>query len=236
MIVSIHQPSYWPWLGLLDKIAKSDLFVLLDNVQLNKDSYQRRNIFLAGNSEKYLTIPIDYFMGVKINEARIKDETFPRKHYETLRGWYMKSPFFAQVEELICPLYQRHYETLIEIAMETMLASLEAFGIKTRVMLASELDAAGAKGELVLNICKAVNATSYLSGKGALQYFQERDFVAFSTAGIEVVFQQFTHPVYAQYGAQQFIPGLGCLDYLFNCGCEQGKNVFPADSSAGNSA
>ena len=59
MIVSIHQPSYFPWLGLLDKIEKSDTFVLLDNVQFNDNAFQSRNIFLNHNGEvQYLTIPV----------------------------------------------------------------------------------------------------------------------------------------------------------------------------------
>lgn len=226
MIVSIHQPSYWPWFGLLDKIAKSDVFVILDNVQLNKDSYQRRNIFLVSGKKKYLTVPINYNLGIKINEARIKDPEFPKKHYETLRNWYLKSPFFADVSKWISPLYQRRYENLIEIVNETMFASLEVFGIQTKVKLASELDASGAKGGLVLNICKALHADTYLSGEGARGYFQDDDYEAFREDGIELTFQKFIHPEYPQFNTEEFIPGLGCLDFLFNCGFAEGKKVF----------
>lgn len=226
MIVSIHQPSYWPWLGLLDKIAKSDVFVILDNVQLNKDSYQRRNIFLTSDNKKYLTIPIHYNLGIKINEARIKDPEFPEKHYEILRNWYLKSPFFDDVNEMILPLYRRRYENLIEIINETMLASLEAFGIQSKVVLAAELDIVGAKGSLVLNICKALHADTYLSGKGALGYLQDDDYEAFRKSGIELAFQEFVHPDYPQFNAGEFIPGLGCLDFLFNCGFAESKGVL----------
>jgi len=33
MIVSIHQPNYLPWMGLMHKILESDIFIVLDDVQ-----------------------------------------------------------------------------------------------------------------------------------------------------------------------------------------------------------
>jgi len=36
MIIAIHQPQYLPWIGYFDKIDRSDVFVLLGNVQYKK--------------------------------------------------------------------------------------------------------------------------------------------------------------------------------------------------------
>ncbi|HHT9160132.1 MAG TPA: WbqC family protein [Candidatus Brocadiaceae bacterium] len=43
MIIAIHQPQYLPWIGYFDKIDRSDVFVLLDNVQYKKNEAQNRN-------------------------------------------------------------------------------------------------------------------------------------------------------------------------------------------------
>ena len=35
-VVAIHQPNFLPWLGYFDKIARADVFVVLDDVQFPK--------------------------------------------------------------------------------------------------------------------------------------------------------------------------------------------------------
>ena len=43
MILSGHQPNYWPYTGLIGKIMKSDSFVFVTKVQIEKKSWQKRN-------------------------------------------------------------------------------------------------------------------------------------------------------------------------------------------------
>ena len=43
MIVSISQPTFFPWIGYFNIIKKSDVFVFLDTVKFEKHSWQMRN-------------------------------------------------------------------------------------------------------------------------------------------------------------------------------------------------
>ena len=54
MIVSIHQPNYLPWIGFFDKIKRSDVFVLLDDVQFprGKKHFGHRNKIKTNAGEK----------------------------------------------------------------------------------------------------------------------------------------------------------------------------------------
>ena len=45
--------------------------------------------------------------------------------------------------------------------------------IKTDVVLSSDLNVGGSKTELLVNLCKEVGATTYLSGKGGLDYLDK---------------------------------------------------------------
>ena len=42
-VVGILQPSYLPWLGYFAQMARSDVFVLYDDVQFDKHSWRNRN-------------------------------------------------------------------------------------------------------------------------------------------------------------------------------------------------
>ena len=43
MILVGHQPEYLPYIGFFNKIIHADKFVLVDNIQFNKISWQNRN-------------------------------------------------------------------------------------------------------------------------------------------------------------------------------------------------
>ena len=61
MIVSIHQPNYLPWLGYFNKIARSDVFVIFDDVQFpigKKGFFGNRNQIKTNNGKMWLTVPV----------------------------------------------------------------------------------------------------------------------------------------------------------------------------------
>ena len=58
MIVSINQPSYLPWLGYFDRINRSDIHIVLDHVQFEKNSIINRNKIRTQNSWSWLTVPL----------------------------------------------------------------------------------------------------------------------------------------------------------------------------------
>ena len=49
MKISINQPAYIPWLGYYERIANSDVHIVLDHVQFEKNSMVNRNIIATKN-------------------------------------------------------------------------------------------------------------------------------------------------------------------------------------------
>ena len=100
MIISINQPGYLPWAGYFDRIAKSDLHVVLDHVQFEKNSHVNRNQILGQSGPFWLTVPVrtkGRFGNLSIVNLEIDaTQSWTRKHVESIRSSYSRSPFFGE--------------------------------------------------------------------------------------------------------------------------------------------
>src|SRR5580700_5731203 len=98
MIVSINQPAFFPWLGYFHRIAISELHIVLDHVQFEKNSNVNRNKIRTGEDAKWLTVPVvtkGKFGDLAINKLEIANqEKWQRKITETIKQFYKKAPYF----------------------------------------------------------------------------------------------------------------------------------------------
>tara|TARA_Y100000593_G_scaffold17200_1_gene34370 strand:+ start:86 stop:679 length:594 start_codon:yes stop_codon:yes gene_type:complete len=171
VIVSIHQPEHFPYLGFFQKMQESDLFIILDNVKFKKNNFQNRNRFLnkSGN-EEWFTLPVEK----KANSKLIRDVKLAEDF-----GWkkklmkQMKMNFNMSNDDL-------NYIYMDDLLYTTNLRSItycaSELDIDTPRELASELDVSGTKSELLYNLCKKVGATTYLSGQNGFKYLDKDVF------------------------------------------------------------
>ncbi len=230
-IVSIHQPSYFPWIGLLDKINSSDIFILMDDTQLADRAYQHRNIFFSNNGQKHmLTIPINKknYRNKSIRELVISSDDWQKKHKRFIIDNYKKYPFFEEVYSQIDFIFSKEYIYLFDVLKDSMIVILNMLLIDTKIFLQSDLnyDKNSQKEDLIVSILKSVKHEdiTYISGIGAKCYQEKKNF---SNEGIELVYQEFNHPIYNQHkNKNDFISGLSALDILFNIGIEESRKVI----------
>jgi hypothetical protein len=217
-IVGIHQPEYLPWMGFLNKLANSDTFVLLDNVQYRRNYFQNRNRIRTATGGSWLTVPIKKapletpIRDIKVDESKPWGET----HMKGLSQNYSKAPHFREHEEFFGRLYAKKWGKLAELNVEIIRYMADSLGIQTEIVLASKLRATGTSSELLLGICNELGAETYLSGRFGRDYLDER---LFEEAGIGVVYQDFHHPTYSQV-YKPFVPDLAGVDLLFNRGAD----------------
>lgn len=228
MIVSIMQPAYLPWLGYFDRLARSDLHIVLDSVPLgtpNRNNFTARNRVRragAGGECTWLTVPVAAGQhDILIRDVVLAQQPgWARKHVETVRHAYARAPHavnLAPVTDAIqeCAESPSGSSPLLSTLLNATTARLcECLGIRTPTVLSSNLPVTGAKSELILALCVQVGATRYLSGPFGRDYL---DLNTFAAAGIPVDFHDYAHPIYAQQG-EPFVPYMSVMDLIANHG------------------
>ena len=229
MRVTILQPSYLPWLGFFEQMTRSDKFVLLDDVQYTRRDWRNRNKVRVSEGWAWLTVPVQQKsrFAQSLLETRIDNSlSWRRKHLETLRQHYGKAPFFEKYFSRCQQIYQKDWEFLFDLCLETIQFLKEEIGIETPLLRSSELKTSGTKAERLISICRGLGATHYLSGESASDYISEEGF---SSQGIALEYQNYEHPVYPQK-YPGFVPHLSAIDLLFNCG-EQSLGILKQDKT-----
>jgi len=217
MIVSIHQPAYLPWLGYFDRIAASDVFVFLDTVQFEKNSFTNRNRIKTAKGPIWLTVPVrlhDHLEKTLIEIEIDNAQNWKKKHLRSIEQNYRRAPFFAKNFDRLAATYLPEENRLAELCYNQLKFWLDEFEIGTRIVRASELPVQGSKSDLVLALCRRLGATTYLSGPLGRGYLAEDKFLA---ADIEVRYHEYKHPEYPQL-FEEFIPAMAVVDYWMNCG------------------
>jgi len=185
LIVSAHQPNFAPWVGFFDKMLHSDVFVLLDTVQFIKRGYQNRTRVKGPSGSQWLTVPVvtkgrydQLTKDVQIDESA----DWRRVHLRTLRTVLAKAPYLDELCDCVEPAYQPDGASkLAEFNMVLIRLLAGRLGIRTRLVLASELGCGGQSTQLMLNVTRAVGGDVYLSGPTGRDYLQPE---LFDSAGV----------------------------------------------------
>lgn len=225
--VVIHQPDFLPYLGFFHRLIHADMFVILDNAQYvngTSQSWMNRDKLKTSQGEKWLTVSVKKAAReTPINQIELSDNADWRKNnLNLIQHNYRQSPHFAEIYQYIEKLYAYEGNLLYEFNLNSIRMLMKLFDIEITEVFASTLNTVGKKNELLVDILQKVGATHYLSGVGAKVYFEPEPY---EKAGIEVVWQDFTHPVYTQLHGP-FISYLSSIDVLFNCGIEESRRIL----------
>jgi hypothetical protein len=210
MILSAHQPAYLPWVGYFNKIINSDIFIVMDSVQFEKNSYINRNQIVSPQGPIWLTVPVytkDYKEKI-INEIEIQN-TFDwgKKQWNSIYLNYKKSPYFPQYSEYIHPLFNTSFNYLGEYLRFQLDIFKDILNIRTKILYLSELNVNSKKQELVKDMCLISECNTFLFGSMGKQYAEKEYFDAFN---INIKFQE----------SKPNINAFSILDILFTQGID----------------
>lgn len=216
MIITAHQPNYIPWLGFFHRMANVDKFIILDNVQFTKNLFMQRNKIKTANGVLMLTVPVKAKIDTLIKDVLIDNsQNWQKRHWLSIKYNYNKSQYWEYLSQDLEEIYSREWIKLFDLNMEMIKLVRSKLKINTELIIASELNQAfGQKTNLLVNLCKHLNAKTFFSGSGSKSYIIPEEFIK---NNINLIFQDYKHPVYSQR-LGEFISHLFILDLLFNCG------------------
>ena len=229
MIVSIHQPNYLPWLGYFNKIIRSDVFVIFDDVQFpigKKGFFGNRNQIKTNSGQLWLTVPVlDRSKCKNFNDIKVNYNGWNEKHIKNIENFYRKSEYFDVYYKDIENILSQEYDNFSELSTKLITYFMNVMDIDTKLVYSSEIckdvDLTGM--DKIFYILEQLKADTYISsdGPGSRRYIKDEDF---SDKNIKLIWQDFEHPIYKQMHGD-FISHLSIIDLLFNCG-DKSKEII----------
>lgn len=223
--VAIHQPHYFPYPGFFHKLSQADVFVIMDKTQYDK-RFTNRNRIITNTGWTWITVPINKkHKFLPNNQVKINNDLAWREdHWKMIYHSYKGSRFFHLYENYLKNLYEKDWDYLFSLDLETTKQVMKWLNINVEIILESELKSDGQSSERLINICSELGADTYVSGIGAKTYQNEN---AFEKHGISVQYDEFKEPCYPQHLSQKYIPSLSIIDLLCNLGDHASTIVNP---------
>jgi WbqC-like protein family len=217
MTAVILQSNYIPWKGYFDMLNMADTFIIYDEVQYTKNDWRNRNKIKTTNGLIWLTIPVKQEkLDQKINETFVVNDSWRKKHWNSLQIAYAKAPYFKLHKDIFEDLYLNNIEqSLSKINFNFLVTIANILNIKTKIINSTELILGEGKTQRLVNLCQQVGATNYLSGAAAKDYLEVE---LFEQQQINVQWMDYSnYQIYNQLN-NEFEHAVSILDLIFNEG------------------
>ena len=213
------QPTYLPWVGYFKMISESDLFIFLDDVQLEARSFQSRNKILVNKIPKLISVPINKKnkFDQLINQVEINyDRDWVTKHLRTIYLNYKNHPFFEEIYLMIKDVLVKNEIKLLDLNYLLIKKICCYLGIQTTFEFSSNFKIKEKKSEKILGLLKAAGGTKYLTPARTRDYLGNGELL--KSNNIEVFFFNYNCKNYDQKNSKEFESHLSIIDLLFNLG------------------
>ncbi|KWW20408.1 hypothetical protein AS888_18765 [Peribacillus simplex] len=214
-IVTIHQPNFLPWIGLIHKIFQSDVFIYLIDVKYSASNFQNKTYIQGADGKgSRLTVPIQKkpdMLHEKLISYHPPNQKWQRNHLQQISDVYKKAPYFHDFFPLLEEAYQKEHAMLVDLNVQLLELILQYLTYEGETHLSTDFDTTAGKTERLVSLLQQTGGTCYLSGKSGRAYLDEELFQA---KGIEVIYQNFSHPVYETRNGKECIQNLSILDWM----------------------
>jgi hypothetical protein len=198
----------------------------MDEAQYDK-RFTNRNQILDSHGPVWLTVPINKADRFAPNRSVRINESLPwrEEHWKKITVSYSNARFFNLYWAGLQEFYETRWSSLFDLDLETTRKTMEWLGIRIPIIRESELNVDSTGTQRLVDICKAVGADTYVSGRGGADYMDEGLFLS---NDLTVEHQDYSPSPYSQRFTDKFVPNLSILDMLANVGPETMKSISRA--------
>jgi len=234
---TVSQPQFFPLLYLLERFARVDVLVFLEESQYTRKTAQSWTVLQGPNGPFRFNLPVHG--GRKptnsITLAEDPNKWFSRAS-KTLQLTYGKFEAFRELTDELDDILHRvsNSKSLNDAGWITMKWLINQAGLATRVIRSRKLvpERPVAATEWMASFANHINATDYIQGHAAMKsYFQRGPF---EDRGIRLWYQEYSTPKYDQ-GRPDFEPVVSALDPLLRGGSDLLQHLIQAGFPVGES-
>ena len=152
------------------------------------------------------------------------DTPWRTKLLKTIQLNYAAAPYFETIFPTVQTIMSNPTRNLADFNDTAIHALCVGLQLDTgKLVRSSTLPVAGQATDLLIAIVRGVGGTAYLAGGQASAYQEDEKF---AQGGLELVYQDFQHPVYPQTNSRGFVAGLSIVDALMNCGWKDTRQLL----------
>lgn len=225
MKVMAHQPSYWPTLHVLHRMAYADTIIMLDRVKFSRDAngaFHQRAEMPSG----LLSVPIQHG---KSGEERTWGDVacvpdgWQSRHLRLLQKWYPEYAFNLMDAMTVIGEFPLHYCEGIRRVNEVLLNMLPPERRPT-VVWQSDLDMNGNMGaQALFSLVRKVGGTAFICGRYGYETYMG-GVEAFNRVKLTPLVQNVQFPAYADRRDQAW--NWSALDLLAMRGALWAQDYF----------
>ena len=170
MMISIHQPNFFPWFPFFLKMKSVEKFVILNHCQFEKNNYQNRFYYR------------DTWQTMSVQKGL--DPIIEKKYVNPINDWKRIKRCLPDKLKILENFDHCINDSLSNTNTNLIMALSKRLEIETDIVFDEKTDLTS--NDRLISICQKLGADKYLAGPGGKKYM---DLKKFNDSGIEVIFQ-----------------------------------------------
>lgn len=116
-------PTYFPSISHYIAMAQAETITLEVEDNFQKQTNRNRMYIYSPNGIQLLNVPVKHSNKIhqKTKDVKIENDFgWQKQHFKSLDAAYRSSPFFEYFEDDIMPIFEKKYEFLMDLNLDTM--------------------------------------------------------------------------------------------------------------------